>query len=513
MKKIFAVKSGSKFAVASICLLAFFGMLAYLFPYSGDDWAWGSYVGIERLEEFFALYNGRYLGNLLVLTITRNRYIRAVFMGVSYYLVCLVCYKYAPAKKVSALIFSAILFLLIPRAVFAQSIVWTSGYSNYVPSAIISAVYLVIIKNITDKEPPEYHRLLTPVTFLLGFCGAPFIENVALFNVFLGLAVIIYTAVRFKRAYVCHFSFLAGAVAGCFWMFSNSAYGAIAAGTDSYRDVTNGIDGLIETVCGHIKEAIEHLFISNGVICVIISGLLIFTVTAFLRQGKGRLCKGAVVCVLGINCVSSIYILYKTALGYLSKNENPREYPTFGKYAIAVVIMYVFTTFLLTFVCVEKGARARIMLPLCCVPVIVAPLLVVNPIGPRCFFASYLFIMLFAVSLFSYAEEKLGLNKRTKKIMNGCLIVSLCLLIVCYTNIFMKIYACETERNEIIKEQLHNGEDVVFVPELPHSKYVWIGDPSSDLWERRYKNFYGIDKSCHIEVLSEEEFREFCEKY
>lgn len=36
--------------------------LCWLFPYTGDDWAWGSQIGIERLKSGFANYNGRYVG-------------------------------------------------------------------------------------------------------------------------------------------------------------------------------------------------------------------------------------------------------------------------------------------------------------------------------------------------------------------------------------------------------------------------------------------------------------------
>ena len=46
--------------------------LAFLFPLSGDDWSWGSSDGIGRLRDSFAGYNGRYLGNLSVLVLTRT---------------------------------------------------------------------------------------------------------------------------------------------------------------------------------------------------------------------------------------------------------------------------------------------------------------------------------------------------------------------------------------------------------------------------------------------------------
>ena len=53
-----------------VVLFFFFSIIGYLAPYTNDDWAWGSYIGIDRLNNFFSNYNGRYLGNLLVILLT-----------------------------------------------------------------------------------------------------------------------------------------------------------------------------------------------------------------------------------------------------------------------------------------------------------------------------------------------------------------------------------------------------------------------------------------------------------
>lgn len=52
--------------------------LACFFPMQGDDWAWGSHIGLERLSNSFRNYNGRYLGNLLILALSRSHFLNAV---------------------------------------------------------------------------------------------------------------------------------------------------------------------------------------------------------------------------------------------------------------------------------------------------------------------------------------------------------------------------------------------------------------------------------------------------
>ena len=55
-----------------IVLFLILFLLCFLFPYTGDDWAWGGQLGIDRLSSWFENYNGRYLGNLIVLILTRS---------------------------------------------------------------------------------------------------------------------------------------------------------------------------------------------------------------------------------------------------------------------------------------------------------------------------------------------------------------------------------------------------------------------------------------------------------
>ena len=65
--------------------------LCFLYPYTGDDWAWGSSIGIERLNTWFDNYSGRYFGNLIVLALTRSNILKTIVS--MYYINCLDDYK------------------------------------------------------------------------------------------------------------------------------------------------------------------------------------------------------------------------------------------------------------------------------------------------------------------------------------------------------------------------------------------------------------------------------------
>ena len=63
-----------------IIMIVIFLCICYFFPYVHDDWAWGSSIGINRLNNLFKNYNGRWAGNILVILLTRSNILKTLFM-------------------------------------------------------------------------------------------------------------------------------------------------------------------------------------------------------------------------------------------------------------------------------------------------------------------------------------------------------------------------------------------------------------------------------------------------
>lgn len=100
-------------------------LLSLLFPYSGDDWAWGSQIGLDRLAAHFEAYNGRYVGNLIVLAMTRSNVLKALCMSL-FIIAMLYMIEKIVGNRTAPLIASAAL-LLMPTDMLRQSIVWDLG--------------------------------------------------------------------------------------------------------------------------------------------------------------------------------------------------------------------------------------------------------------------------------------------------------------------------------------------------------------------------------------------------
>lgn len=63
-------------------LVVAFWLIARHVPAMADDWAWGSKLGTDRLQTWFSGYNGRYMGNVVVILMTRMGWFTPILQGV-----------------------------------------------------------------------------------------------------------------------------------------------------------------------------------------------------------------------------------------------------------------------------------------------------------------------------------------------------------------------------------------------------------------------------------------------
>lgn len=62
-------------------------------------------------------------------------------------------------------------------------------------------------------------------------------------------------------------------------------------------------------------------------------------------------------------------------------------------------------------------------------------------------------------------------------------------------------------RLEYIKKQVDNGitTDVIYT-HVPYEKYAWLDVMEGENWQKRFNEFYGINKNVRYKFVSVEEF-------
>lgn len=469
-------------------------ILGYLFPYTGDDWAWGSSIGIERLVTWFDNYSGRYFGNLIVLVLTRFRFLKAIVVSVCVSGIVVLLDQLTCEKKYNFYFIVAIL-LLVPSVVLRQSIVWTAGFANYTTSIFLTLIYINYVKDMYEMEVLNYSNLNVIPLFILGVCNTLIVEHLTIYNVLLALYVIIFVYIKFKKVFVVHLSYLFGTVSGTVYMFSNSVYRSVSDGTDGYRTIGSE-NGIIYKAASTFVETISQEGFLNNVflnICIFVVCFLVYkNIKNKLHENVKLLMK---VSLLIIGCFSlySIVNFQGEIIAF--------KYLDYIEACMTVLyILSIFTYILLLPITWDKKIKLAFIYG--SIGFMMAPLLVVSPVGSRCFFATYVMFIYLVLELYQYvSQEDMKFVEKKMILLKGLIGVS----IIFYYYIFTTIYIADVNRLEKAREDINAGKKVIEISNLPFSRFLWVADPFKDtVWEERYKLFYDIDQTIRIENIYSE---------
>lgn len=186
----------------------------------------------------------------------------------------------------------------------------------------------------------------------------------------------------------------------------------------------------------------------------------------------------------------------------------------FNLIALLAVLAHFCTVFALVIICIEdRNKMLKSLFMLLSIPVLIAPLLVVNPIGPRCFFPPYFIGIIFCVCLFDYITDIVSLSERQVFTMNTAFSAAGATMLIFMLVIYVPIHSYDVKRNEYAVKQAEAGYETVTLCKLPHKAYVWTGDPDKKPWNTRYKLFYGLDQNITFEFLDCKEFDKWASEF
>lgn len=484
------IKNGAIFLVS----LAFFGVLGFWFPYVSDDWAWGSAIGLRRLQIWFQNYNGRYAGNLLVLVLTRSRYLRAMVMAISCFGVCWLCGRFSGERNGTGFLISLVLFLCMPREMLREAIAWTAGFANYFPSAWISLFFVLHGSRRILEGCQKTAWLLNGALFLLAFLGGLFIEHITVFHIVWSMGLLIGEKKRIGKMLSSEVWMLAGALLAAVCMFSNPLYWNALLGKNTYQRIAHTLSSFLFVLGSNGLRGLKSLVIDNSILCCIASVLLLtlyFQRKGACTPGQRRLAGQAM--AVNIACLTMIVAL--------------KIIPERWMWIIQGVfaIFYGISLLVVLVICAEKAKRKRLLLPLACLVAASFPLLFVSPIGPRCFFLAYLLLMVFLLELLGCVQDQWEPKKKSMG-MTRVLCPVLLAQMIALLCIFHTIYRYDQMRIDSARMQSEAGEKTIVVCELPFAEYVHMPSVEKELWCQRFKLFYGLNADAEVYAVSPEAF-------
>ncbi len=475
------------FAIVIILLLV---VLSGFFMYVGDDWVWGTSIGIKRLSGFFKNYNGRYFSDILIIIISRVNLLRILLtVGVTFGIIYLIP-KITGTKKISfPLIF--LIILATPTAVFINSIAWASGFVNYVVSAFFVLVFLCLIRKIADSYWEMSGFWKNFGLLILGILSSLIVEHVTIYLVLLIIFLNIYSYFKYKKVSKSLIFYGLGVLSGAVLMFSNEAYLSVIRGDDAYR--SSGVSSsFIENIFNAYFYTIFKDFIFNNYVLniFIVLGLIMVSLKKENRDNRK-------ISILTLFCF--VYLIY-TILKIINGNWN-----IIGKYTIYLegiwTILYCLSILLVILLAknFNVSQKKKLVFILVSIVTIAAPLLVVKPVTPRCFFPTYIMLILFVVQFYEFCGI---FENRIYKKMNSFIITLGFVYYVFWLSICSYNYLNNVRRNIYIKNQIAEGVTTVEIYRLPYEKYIGCDYGSfpegNALWTDIFKEFYNIDSNVDI---------------
>ena len=173
---------------------------------------------------------------------------------------------------------------------------------------------------------------------------------------------------------------------------------------------------------------------------------------------------------------------------------------------VVLALCYFLTIILAIWLCVPKTRQFRMLMPLFCVPVVIAPVLFVDPIGPRCAFAAYVLLMVFTLDFYAYVRANIATGLKIRNALSAGLSVAAILQVILISATFLSISKGDMLRTEYTRMQADQNSQTVYIFTLPHSEMMHNSTPED--WNGTtayYKAYHGLDPETELQIVSLEE--------
>jgi hypothetical protein len=446
--------------IAALFLVLLF--LCWLFPLTGDDWFREDLgLGLHSIPDLVreVIYrwqttNGRILGNVLAYSAGGRKVLRELMRSAILLAAIAVVCRHWKKGSPAGLMLTAAALLSLPYGMFREIYPWAAGFFNYVPPVVLLLAALCLLEPVFDDQPLRESRLRAAAVFLLGFCGQLFIETNTLYAICAALALLAWYGWRQKKLSPVLLAFLLGAVLGAVLLFASPSYQLISQSGGYQLDLSQGLSSLIATARANYRVVLNYLISGCPVLFLSLTGLGLAWFTRSARQWPDKL--AAAVLVLGC----AYFTVNQTTA--LLVRANPLVVLLWGL-ALALGCWRWLP---------EDGRRVRALFFGCSSVVAAAPLLFVSPIGPRCLYLSYVFLLLTAGQMLSALPPA----PRPRRGVTAGAAAVLAVVLVFYLRIFLPIHHWEVVRTDALETAMANGQTSVTLPAFPHGEYLWDGD-------------------------------------
>ena len=496
------IPSKRKYLFAALFFIV--GVLQFILifkqPYRLDDLSWGGAIGVQRLNNLFCDYNGRYIGNFAVLFLTRIPVIlRALYQEL--FVVILLVESYVILKKdeiTSSLFF--ILYFTMPLPVLTQSVLWISGFSNYYISAALVLLVLLIDFRCIEKEEGNKKDSVIGI-ILFGLCviaGQLIIETATIYIVVLSVVVLALYIKRYKKLSAVLVTQLLCSIAGFVIMFTNASYmSAYVHDGTNHKAITiadYGMDAFFYNLYDVYQGTIARMWFGNNLLLNIVLTVIVIAICYRLRNTIGY--------ILG-----SVGVVFLACFIY-DVVDGDRAVLNSNIWLTTISIAYTIFIFLVVLLVIDQtNIKTRIMILIGSTVMLMLPTLVATPIHDRCFFNTFLIWAFIVSEFFRFLMKDININ--SKICDNAAAMTWLMIIVISIATIVgqMLSWKIETIRMSEIEKCKEENSPFLIIPRVPNAGvYCFGANLEDEYWWGIFKDYYDIDSSVSLIFIDYEDY-------
>ena len=458
----------NKYAIFSLVTIF---LISLLFPLSGDDWQWKTSVlnmNVIKHMPNAVNVNGRYIANIIVMLLTKNVVLRGIIIALVLVGISEIIYR---ETKINRLYFW-VLFLLMPKDILRQSIIWTSGFTNYTISILLLLVNILSIEKLFTKNGSWLKGISLLILF---FISSFFIENLTIFLLLFSIVMNIIYLIKNKKINFNMLLAFIGSLMGNIVMFSQAAYHNVVTGVDGYRTIAMGFKELLSRI-------LDNCGITMVNYCVIQNVFIVSFLVIILYLYYEKKCKKNKLINLSF-IYMFMYVFYILCLKF---NPNWKILISYT-YLFNEISTFIFLLLLIVDIIVlfkNHDDFKRVLLIVSSIIGLLAPLSIVTPIGARNFLMIYILEIFLTLTIF----KSVKVNKKFNLVLKLLFVF----LIGYYVNIYGYIQLSSIRRLNYIEKQVSQGETTINVPKLPYTEYVWNPDFDNEYLAGLFRLTYNI---------------------
>ena len=501
---------------ASLALAVFvlFAWIGYASPLEIDDLGFWTITHTEAtslpamLAFSLGYGNGRLLGNLTVLLLMRSQALRILVKAAAFTLIVLFLPHALHVRRYFAGAMLTLLLLLgMSPGTFAQTVVWTAGFGNYVPPLLLSVLGLELVRLVAEERRGVI--LLCAGAFLFGAAMQLFVEHSTGANVILAILLQIRASRDDKKRQLPVAFFLSGAFLGAAAMALIPEFFVHDGFVEGYRNSFLG-NGLRYLLAGCVKNGVKlaGMFSENGLALLILSALQ----TELLRRAERpipirrlrilsalTLIPACVFLLMQIDLFSGYYgrlAIFESLIRLLLLGA---EFIGLGWGAITLLRRTAARAIRL------RLALADLLLALCLITIF--PLLFVEPVGYRVLLHPYALLCAAAVVELDLVMEQPIAGLLDPDRLRRALALLCCLAVAAMAVHFADVNRMRTIREADIAAEVERGADVIDYFPIP-SNYVYF------YWnESTYSRYYSLRFGRQVTLRPQAEQLWFGEHY